>query len=209
MTNPFDRARLPVDKCKKMWYLNDKEEKKEVEIMAEAMFAKAGRGYDRGQVDAFLLELNRTHAEKEAAWEDQKRELETALAEAKEALRKSEERCAEQEKTLRDALEAKERECETLQASIGQRMLSADARAEEILANAERRADDLQEKARRRAEAETARIIAETRAKCAVIGQAADVFAKRIGTISADLRRTENAINDAAEDLRRKALGNV
>lgn len=175
--------------------------------MAEAMFAKAGRGYDRGQVDAFLLELNRTHAEKEAAWEDQKRELETALAEAKEALKKSEERREEQEMSLRNALEAKERECETLQASIGQRMLSADARAEEILADAERKAADLQERARRRAEAESARIVAETRAKCAVIGQAADVFTKRIGSLSADLRRTENAINDAMEDLRRKALG--
>lgn len=177
--------------------------------MAEAMFAKAGRGYDRGQVDAFLLELNRTHAEKEAAWEDQKRELETALAEAKEALKASEERCAEQEKTLRDALEAKERECETLQASIGQRMLSADARAEEIIADAERKSAAIQEKARRRAEAETARIIAETRVKCAVIGQAADAFTKRIGSLSADLRQTEGAINNAMEDLRRKALGDA
>ena len=176
--------------------------------MAEAMFAKAGRGYDREQVDAFLLELNRTHAEKEAAWEDQKRELETALAEAKEALKASEERSAEQEKSLRSALEAKERECESLQASIGQRMLSADARAEEIIADAERKAKELQAKAHRRAEEETARIIAETRAKCAVIGQAADAFTKRIGSASADLRRTESAINDAMEDLRRKALGN-
>ena len=175
--------------------------------MAEAMFAKAGRGYDRGQVDAFLLELNRTHAEKEAAWEDQKRELETALAEAKEALKKSEEHCAEQEESLRAALEAKERECETLQASIGQRMLSADARAEEILADAERQAAELLAKAHRRAEAETARVVAETRAKCAVIGQAAEMFTKRIGNASAELRRTEAAINDAMEDLRRKALG--
>ena len=174
-------------------------------IMAEAMFAKAGRGYDRGQVDAFLLELNRTHAEKETAWEDKKRELETALAEAKEALKASEERCEEQEKTLRAALEAKERECETLQASIGQRMLSADARAEEILANAERQAAEVLAKARRRGETESAQIIAETRARCAVIGQAADAFTKRIGSVSADLRRTEKAINDSLEDLRRKA----
>lgn len=191
-----------------MWYLNGKEEKEGiVVIMAEAMFAKAGRGYDREQVDAFLLELNRTHAEKEAAWEDQKRELETALAEAKQALKASEERCAEQEKTLRSALEAKERECETLQASIGQRMLSADARAEAIQADAERKAAELLEKARQHADQESARIIAEVRAKCAVIGQAADVFAKRIGAVSVELRRTEGAVNDAMEDLRRKALG--
>lgn len=176
--------------------------------MAEAMFAKAGRGYDRGQVDAFLLEMNRAHAEKEAAWEDKKRELEAALAEAKEALKANEARCAEQEKTLRDALKAKEQECETLQASIGQRMLAADARAEEILADAERKAEKVQGEARQRAEEETARIIAETRVKCAIIGQAAEVFTKRIGNASAELRRTENAINEAMEDLRRKALGN-
>lgn len=174
--------------------------------MAEAMFAKSVRGYDREQVDAFLLELNRTHAEKETAWEDKKRELETDLAEAREALKASEERCAEQENTLRDALEEKEREYEKLQASIGQRLLSADARAEEIIAEAERQAAELLAKARRRGEIESAQIIAETRAKCAVIGQAADAFTKRIGSVSAELRRTEKDINDSLEDLRRKAL---
>lgn len=220
-------------------------------IMAEAMFAKVSRGYDRGQVDAFLLELNRTHAEKEAAWEDQKRELETALQEAKKAHVKSEEGCGEQEQALRQALEEKERECESLQASIGKRMLMADARAEAILADAERQSSEMLADAERRssemladaerqssemladaerksaelladaenksaemlaeahrtAEEETARIVAETQAKCAVIGQAADAFAKRIGGISTDLHQTENAINDAMEDLRRKALG--
>lgn len=209
-------------------------------IMAEAMFAKVSRGYDRGQVDAFLLELNRTHAEKEAAWESQKRELEAALDEAKAASKKSEEGCGEQEQALRDALEEKERECVSLQASIGKRMLMADARAEEILADAERKAaemladaerqssekladaesrssemladaerqsSEMLAEARRSAEEETARIVAETQAKCAVIGQAADAFAERIGGISTDLRQTENAINDAMEDLRRKALG--
>lgn len=175
--------------------------------MAEAMFAKAGRGYDRAQVDAFLLELNRTHAEKESAWEDKQRELETALAEAKEALKELEARAAAQEAELRNALEAKERECETLQASIGQRMLAADARAEQILADANRKAEEQVAKERRRAELETTRIIAETRARCAVIGQAADAFTKRIGSVSADLRKTEGALNDAMEDLRRKALG--
>lgn len=220
-------------------------------IMAEVMFAKVSRGYDRGQVDAFLLELNRTHAEKEAAWESQKRELEAALAEAKAASKKSEEGCGEQEQALRDALEEKERECVSLQASIGKRMLMADARAEEILADAERKAaemladaerqssemladaesrsselladaesrsselladaerqsSEMLAEAHRSAEEETARIVSETQAKCAVIGQAADAFAERIGVISTDLRQTENAINDAMEDLRRKALG--
>lgn len=175
--------------------------------MAETLFAKAGRGYDRGQVDEFILKLHRMHSEKEAAWEDQKRELETALAEAKEALEQSEKRSAEREKALQEALDAKERECKSLQASIGQRMLAADARAEKVLAEAEQKAAELQEKARRRAEAESARIVAETRAKCAVIGQAADAFTKRIGSLSADMRQTESAINDAVEDLRRKALG--
>lgn len=199
--------------------------------MAEAMFAKAGRGYDRAQVDAFLLELNRTHAEKEAAWEDKQRELEAALAEAQDALKKSEGSRTEQEEALRAALEAKERECEAMQASIGQRMLAADARAEEIVAEAERQAAELMEKEQRRAEEivaeaereaaelqasersrveqETAQMLEEVRAKCAVIGQAADMFAKRIGDISVDLHGTERALNDAMEEARRQALGNA
>lgn len=177
--------------------------------MAETMFAKAGRGYDRAQVDAFLLEMNRTCAEKETAWEDKRRELETALTEAQEALKTKEAEFAAREQELTEALAAKERECETLQASIGQRMLAADARAEEILAQAQREAAELVEKERRKAEQETARAVAEVRARCAVLGQAADLFTKRIGALSADLRKTETAIGDATEDLRRKTLGNM
>ncbi len=177
--------------------------------MAEAMFAKAGRGYDRDQVDAFLLEMNRTCAEKETAWEDKLRELETALAETQEALHTKEVEFEARERELREALEAKEREFETLQASIGQRMLTADARAEAILADAQRKAAALVATERRKAEQETARAVAEVRARCAVLGQAADLFAKRIGALSADLRKTETAIGDATEDLRRKALGNL
>lgn len=175
--------------------------------MADAVFAKAGRGYDRAQVDAFLLELNRTHAEKEAKWEEKQRELEAALAETKEALRESEARRTKQEESFRTALEEKARECETLQASIGHRMLTADARAEEIIADANRCAEELVAKERRRAELETAKIIAETREHCAAIGQAADEFSERVGGLSAELRRTETALNDAMEEFRRKALG--
>ena len=58
--------------------------------MAEAMFAKAGRGYNREQVDAFLVELNRNFAETEAVLNGRIRELSAELAEVKEKLAESE-----------------------------------------------------------------------------------------------------------------------
>lgn len=120
--------------------------------MAETIFARAGRGYDRAQVDAFLLEQNRKAAEKEAAWEARQKELETALKETQDALKKSEAGLTDREERLRAELEAKERQCEGLQASIGQRMIAADTRAEEIVAGANREAEELLTNANREAE---------------------------------------------------------
>lgn len=241
--------------------------------MAETIFARAGRGYDRAQVDAFLLEQNRKTAEKEAAWEAKQKELETALKEAQDALKKSEAHRTEREENLRTALEAKERQCEALQASIGQRMIAADTRAEEIVAGANREAEELLANANReaeerlsnahreaeellananreaeellananrtaeelvtdanreaeelsanahreaeelvasersRAEQETARIIEETGARCASIGQSANLLSERIGGVTAEMHRLECDLLSAMEELRRKELG--
>ncbi len=175
--------------------------------MAEAMFAKAGRGYNREQVDAFLVELSASFAEKEAALNDRIRELTAALAAAEEKLLESTEKNAELEETYSAKLAEKEKECEAMHASIGQRLMTADNRAEEIIANAQAQADSVLAGARRRAELETERIVAETRRSCAVIGQAAAEFSTRMNAVAMEMRKTESYMNAALEDAKRKAMG--
>lgn len=175
--------------------------------MAEAMFAKAGRGYDRAQVDAFLLELNASFAEKESALNDRIRELSAALAEAEEKLKECEARSAEQEESYNARLEEKEKECAAMHASIGQRMMTADSRAEEIISSAKAQANAILENARRRAELEAERMVAETRRGCAVIGQAAAEFSGRMNAVAAEMRKTELLLDNALEEVKRKAAG--
>lgn len=151
--------------------------------MAEALFAKAGRGYNREQVDAFLLELNRNFAEKEQELNARIRELSAALADTEARLQEAEAKN-----------QALEKECADMQASIGQRMLQADARAEEIIA-----------KARKQAEEEGERMLAETRKGCTVIGRAAAEFTARMNEVTAEMNKTEKLLDLALEDVRRKA----
>lgn len=173
--------------------------------MAEPMFAKAGRGYDRAQVDAFLLELNRSFAEKESALNDRIRELTASLADITEKLQlcESEKRAAET--AFAEQLAEKEKECAAMHASIGQRMMAADTRAEEIIASAQAQANTILENARRRAEHETERIVTETRRSCAVIGQAAAEFSGRMNAVAAEMRKTEALLDNALEEVKRRS----
>ena len=82
--------------------------------MAEAMFAKAGRGYNREQVDAFLVEMNRNFAETEAMLNSRIRELTAELAEVKERLAESETKNQAMEQSYSARLEEKERSCDIL-----------------------------------------------------------------------------------------------
>jgi cell division septum initiation protein DivIVA len=173
--------------------------------MAEAMFAKAGKGYNREQVDAFLLELNRNFAEKEKELDARIRQLSAALTETEARLREAEAKNEALEADYSARLAEKERECADLQASIGQRMLQADARAEQILAEAQKKADAITSSVREKAEAECERMLAETRKGCAVIGQAAAEFASRMNAVTAEMNKTEKLMDMALEDVRRKA----
>ncbi len=175
--------------------------------MAEAMFAKAGRGYNREQVDAFLVELNESFSEKETALNDRIRELTAALAEAEEKLHEATEKNTELEETYSAKLAEKEKECESMRASIGQRLITADARAEEIVATAQAQADTLLANARRRAEMEAERIVSETRRGCAVIGQTAAEFSTRMNAVAMEMRKTESYVNAILEEVRRKLTG--
>lgn len=175
--------------------------------MAEAMFAKAGRGYDRAQVDAFLVEMNQSFAEKESALNDRIRELSAALAEAEEKLKESEAKTAALEESYALRMEEKEKECAAMHASIGQRMMSADTRAEEIVSTAQKQAEAILENARRRAELEAERIVSETRRGCAVIGQTAAEFSGRMNAVAAEMRKTEMLLDNALEEVKKKAAG--
>lgn len=175
--------------------------------MAEAMFAKAGRGYDRAQVDAFLLELNRSFAEKEAALQDQIKQLSDSLAEVKKSLECCEQQKAETIESYTAQLQEKEKECAAMHASIGQRMMAADSRAEDILSEAQKQADDLLREARARAACEAERIVTETKQRCEVIGAAAAEFSFRMNAIASEMQNIETLTEAALDAFKQKTIG--
>lgn len=185
--------------------------------MAETIFAKAGRGYDRAQVDAFLVEMNRSFAEKETLLQDKIKQLTASLADTQRMLEQCKREQADAEAKYTAELQEKERSFTALQAEIGQRMLAADARAEEIVSAAKAKADDQLARARteadtcltearKRAAAEADRIVTETKQRCSRIGEAAAEFSARIHAVSDELRKTEAIADETLESFRRKAF---
>lgn len=238
--------------------------------MDESMFAKSMLGYNRRQVDSFLLDMTQSFSRKEAMMKDRVRQLEASLTEQKketeghdDEITRREEVIAQRDSELarrEDELAARERdltqckaelaECELelarykellaqrdqeiarlqssheaenrqeqsdlqLHATIGQRIASADKHAEEIISNAQKHAEEITANAqkhsetiladaRRRAEMDLNQIITEVRGRCAVIGQAADLFSEHMGDITEELRKTEALLYAATEDSKRK-----
>ncbi len=234
--------------------------------MDDSMFAKSMLGYNRRQVDSFLMDMSQNFNRKEAMLKDRVRQLEASLTEQQketeghdEELTRREEVIAQRDSELarrEDDLAQREREltqckeelaqCEQelaqckqllaqreqelaqrdqeisrlqesgetknkqeqddllLHASIGQRIADADRHAEEIIAGAQKQAEEILAEARVRAEEELSHTLEDIKGRCAVIGQAADLFSEHMGGITEELRKTEELLYAATEESKRK-----
>lgn len=183
--------------------------------MAEVLFSKAGRGYDRGEVDAFLVEMNRGFSEKEASLRDEIKSLTVSLFEANRLLEEKEAEYQAKEQELSAALQRKEEECSSLQATIGQRLIVADdraegilrdaeARAEVILADANAEAERIRSEAVRKASSEAEHILAETDRQCSAIRWAIADLSGRLASVRNSAEKTGEMMNEAAETVRKR-----
>lgn len=184
-----------------------------VRVLAETYFKKIFKGYDPAQVDAFIISLSDKYEECEKDFAEQKRALEIENEKLRGKIQELEAQLEEAAKEHEQALIEKQKEYDALCAQIGERMIRADQRADDIIKTAETEASDLVEQARqaseyearttrKQAEEEAAKIIDATRKKCDSLSAAAEEFRMRQYEMSKSMSETEKRFESALDKLR-------
>lgn len=181
--------------------------------MAETYFRKIFKGYDPIQVDNFIISLSDKYEKAEKEFLDEKRTLESENQKLLEQIEELKAQAIEAEKEFEAKLLEKQKEYDALCAQIGERMIRADQRADDIIKTAENEATGLVEQARqtseyearntrRQAEEEATKIINETRRKCDSLSAAAEEFRMRQYEMSRSMSETEKRFESALDKLR-------
>lgn len=186
--------------------------------MAESYFKKSFKGYDPKQVDEFIIELNDRYECRQKELIEQLRGAENECETLRNELLKLRAEEEENTRAYEAALAEKQKEYNALCAEIGEKMVIADKRAQEITRNAEKEASLILTRAkteaeneakaiRARAEDEADRIVEETRRKCDDIAAAAEEFRIRQNEMNRSISETEKQIGSALNKLR-EGIGN-
>ena len=177
--------------------------------MAEPMFSKAGKGYNREEVDAYLLDLNRSYSEKEASLQDEIKKLTASLADSERRYQQAEASFKAKEEELTSAYKAKEEECSSMMATIGQRIMLADDRAEKIVSEANEKADSIVENANQQADEVCREALLDAQKQADAILEATKAhcgsFEKAVEDIKRMLLNVQNEV-DATEKLMNQSL---
>ncbi len=181
--------------------------------MAEAYFKTSFKGYDTKQVDEFIISLSDKYEENEKQLSEEIRALKAENESLRDEISQLNQDAEAAEEAHLSALDEKQKEYDALCAEIGERMVVADKRAEEIIKNAEKEASLILTKARQesenqarmmrfQAEAEASKIIEETQKQCASISAAAEEFRARQNEMSKSMFETEKRFGDALNKLK-------
>ncbi|MBO4277085.1 MAG: DivIVA domain-containing protein [Clostridia bacterium] len=181
--------------------------------MAEPYFKKAFKGYDTKQVDEFIVELSDTYSEKEKEFAEQahiaQNEIERLNGEVARLRKEAEEAAQEHAAELSE----KQKEYDALCAEVGEKMVTADKRAADIVRNAEREAAIIKEQAQTEAEnearmikqnavQEAEKLVADTEKRCEELTRAAEEFRRRQNEMQQSIYETERQFGDALNKLR-------
>ncbi len=180
--------------------------------MTETYFRKIFKGYDPAQVDAFIIALSDTYEKCEKDLEEEKRALEIENQKLSAKIEELQAQMEEMAKEHEQALLEKQKEYEALYAKIGERMLRADQRADDIIKTAETEASDLVEQARqsseyearntrKQAEEQAAKLIDATRKRCDSLSAAAEEFRMRQYEMNKSMFETEKRFESALDKL--------
>ncbi len=181
--------------------------------MAETYFKTSFKGYDTQQVDEFIVSLSDKYDRNIIDMTEKLRSAEAENARLKLELSELRAFAEENAQAHENALADKQKEYDALCAEIGEKMVLADKRAAEIINNAEKEASLVIDLARRNgeneakvikaaAEEEAAKLIEETRMKCAGLSAAAEEFRQRQDEMSRSMTETERRFGDALNKLR-------
>ncbi len=193
--------------------------KGKVKALAETYFKKRFRGYDPEQVDAFIISLSDTYDRNESDFNEDLRNAEAENARLREEIAEMREYIEDLAANHEATLAKKQEEYDILYAQIGEKMVVADSRAEEIVRSAEKEANliiaEAQQKGeaeakaiRQSAEEEAKNLIDETRRKCADISAAAEEFRMKQEEMNRSMSETEKRFGDALTKLREGFGGN-
>ena len=186
--------------------------------MAETYFKTSFKGYDTQQVDEFIVSLSDKYDQNVVELTEKLRAVEAENSRLRLELSELRSFAEENAKAQEDAIAEKQREYDVLCAEIGEKMILADKRAEEIVSNAEKEAKLVIDLARRNgeneakviranAEEEAAKLIEETRNKCASLTAAAEEFRQRQDEMNRSMTETERRFGDALNKLREGISG--
>ena len=181
--------------------------------MANTYFNTKFKGYDKAQVDAFIVELSDKYSKREKELEESVHSLKSENELLKSDIAKLR---AEAEQTAQDneiALAEQRRNYDEMCAKAGESFLNADMRASEITNSAARDAESMKAAAKAEAEKEAsriienarrdaARIIEDTERRCSELNKAADEFRKRQSEMERSMSETEKSFGDALNKLR-------
>lgn len=184
-----------------------------MDTLAETYFKKAFKGYNKQQVDEFILSLSDTYAQNEKDFNDRIRSLESENERLKNELYEMRALAETTASEHKEELLAKQAEYDQRCAEIGEKMVVADKRAAEIIKNAEKEASIVLTYARRngeneakairiQAEEEAARLIEDTRRRCETLSAAAEEFRMRQNEMNRSMYETEKRFGDALSKLR-------
>lgn len=192
--------------------------------MAENYFRKTVRGYDTEQVDSFIVSLSDRYTKET---QEQKEQIARLTAELDRSRRETEE--AKQENILSaeehaKELDEKQKEISLLAAEVGEKMITADRRAEEIVNDAQKKADEIlgsaqynadkcareatekaNEQARitiEKANEQARSIIENTEKRCADLSQAAETIRRQQADLTASLEQTGRQFDGALSKLK-------
>ena len=187
--------------------------KGKVKALAETYFKKRFRGYDPEQVDAFIISLSDTYNRNEENYNEDLRNAESENSRLREEIAEMRKYIEELAATHEANLAKKQEEYDILYAQIGEKMVVADSRAEEIVRSAEKEANLIIAEARQKgeneaktirenAEAEAKSLIEETQRKCSDISAAAEEFRMKQEEMNKSMSETEKRFGDALSKLR-------
>jgi len=174
-------------------------------MTGELFFSEAKKGYNKEEVLAYIKQLNYEH---EMALQSKNDEIKALMNENAARAEEYSARIAELEKALAEsdgAVKENAAKYEAICASLGEKLLFAEAQSKSIIDEANRKKDQISVDAARQAEASVAAISAKAREDAAAALRAADILRQKSQIINAGLEQTKRILEEALAQIEKAA----
>ncbi|MBR6594888.1 MAG: hypothetical protein IKK83_06865 [Clostridia bacterium] len=172
-------------------------------MAVDVVFSDAKKGYNKDEVQRFIMQLTSDHA---YAIGEKNDAIKTLMNEKDAMERSYSARIAELEAAL-EAAQAENKDktakYDELCARMGEKLLFAESRSAQIIAEAEESKQRIEAEARKKAEESVAAVAAKAREDAASALRAADVLRQKSQNINAGLDHTKRVLEEAIAAIER------